>query len=166
MSQSASEIASWEQELATGIMHLVDGDATRLDLRQLVASQCQPGVPVKVVANLPFNITTDILKILLPMGDIIKEVFVMLQVSVLPKLRQLSLTIAYVSHPVCSLQQPLTFKRMTSRSVMSSCLQQLDVAVGGSSTLDRGALRKFRLQSHECLGRVLQRRRIRHAHWP
>jgi len=69
------------QEVASGVMVLVDGDATRLDLRQVVAAHRQPGSRVKVVANLPFNITTDILKILLPMGDIVAELFVMLQVN-------------------------------------------------------------------------------------
>ena len=39
------------------------------------------GTCYKVVANLPFNITSEMLKILLPMGDIISDVSVMLQVK-------------------------------------------------------------------------------------
>ena len=69
------------QDLESGELVLVEGDATRLDLRKVLESHSRPGSRVKVVANLPFNITTDILKILLPMGDVIAELFVMLQVT-------------------------------------------------------------------------------------
>ena len=36
---------------------------------------------LQVVSNIPFNISTDVVKILLPMGDIFSEVVLLLQVG-------------------------------------------------------------------------------------
>ena len=36
---------------------------------------------MQVVSNLPFNISTDVVKLLLPMGDIFSHVVLLLQVS-------------------------------------------------------------------------------------
>jgi len=36
---------------------------------------------VKVVANLPYNITKEFLKIMLPMGDLVSELSIMIQVG-------------------------------------------------------------------------------------
>lgn len=36
---------------------------------------------LQVVSNLPFNISTDVVKLLLPMGDIFSEVVLLLQVG-------------------------------------------------------------------------------------
>lgn len=38
---------------------------------------------MQVVANIPFNISTDVVKQLLPMGDIFSEVVLLLQVSII-----------------------------------------------------------------------------------
>lgn len=68
------------QEIENGRLALIEGDITRVNLRQIFGSDPQRRTSQKVVANLPFNITTDVLKLLLPLGDVISEVFVMLQV--------------------------------------------------------------------------------------
>jgi 16S rRNA A1518/A1519 N6-dimethyltransferase RsmA/KsgA/DIM1 with predicted DNA glycosylase/AP lyase activity len=36
---------------------------------------------MQVVSNLPFNISTDVVKLLLPMGDIFSKVVLLLQVN-------------------------------------------------------------------------------------
>lgn len=46
-------------------------------LRYFILTYC-----LQVVANIPFNISTDIVKLLLPMGDIFSEVVLLLQVCV------------------------------------------------------------------------------------
>lgn len=38
---------------------------------------------LQVVANIPFNISTDVVKQLLPMGDIFSEVVLLLQVGII-----------------------------------------------------------------------------------
>ncbi len=68
------------QEIDDGKLELVKGDITRVDLRQLFGNDPHKRESQKVVANLPFNITTDVLKLLLPLGDVICEIYVMLQV--------------------------------------------------------------------------------------
>ena len=80
------------QEIESGKLLLIEGDITRVDLRQLFGSDPQTKASQKVVANLPFNITTDVLKLLLPLGDVISEVFVMLQVRLTNALLQLPCT--------------------------------------------------------------------------
>lgn len=69
------------QEISQGKLKLLQGDATRLDLRPVFQGSGAQPERWKVVANLPFNISTEILKILLPMGDIVSDVYVMLQAS-------------------------------------------------------------------------------------
>ena len=71
------------QEIASGQLNLLQGDATRLNVRQLLEENGTNDQRWNVLANLPFNITTEVLKILLPMGDIISEVHVMLQVKLI-----------------------------------------------------------------------------------
>ena len=39
---------------------------------------------MQVVSNIPFNISTEVVKLLLPMGDIFSEVVLLLQVSIAP----------------------------------------------------------------------------------
>lgn len=73
------------QELASGQLELIEADATRFDIAGLVTARGGRERRWKVVANLPFNITTAVLKTLLPMGDLLTEILVMLQVSLLPK---------------------------------------------------------------------------------
>lgn len=69
------------QEIEDGKLKLIQGDITRVDLGKLFGCEPLQRAKQKVVANLPFNITTDVLKLLLPLGDVITEVFVMLQVE-------------------------------------------------------------------------------------
>lgn len=81
---------------------VTQGDAVRRNLPKLVeqlrefhnetvaaGNDVAPATPVtrvKVVANLPYNITTDILKILLPMGDAVSHIAFMLQDEVAQRL--------------------------------------------------------------------------------
>ena len=74
------------QEIGSGKLQLIEGDITRVDLRQIFGKDPKKRSSQKVVANLPFNITTDVLKLLLPLGDVISEIFVMLQVIYLQEL--------------------------------------------------------------------------------
>ncbi|KAK5783462.1 Ribosomal RNA small subunit methyltransferase A [Gossypium arboreum] len=48
-------------------------------------------IRAKVVSNLPFNISTDVIKLLLPMGDIFSEVVLLLQEETAVRLMELSL---------------------------------------------------------------------------
>ena len=75
-------VRSAAQAITDGQLLLIQGDATRLNLRELLIREAgEVRSCYKVVANLPFNITSEMLKILLPMGDIISDVSVMLQVN-------------------------------------------------------------------------------------
>lgn len=78
------------QDIDTGKLKLIAGDATRLDVHKLLAQEGQLDPRWKVVANLPFNITSEILRLLLPLGDILAEVFVMLQARLRPPVLPLS----------------------------------------------------------------------------
>lgn len=73
------------KEIASGKLELIGGDITRMDLRQVFGQDKHRKRTQKVVANLPFNITTDVLKLLLPLGDVIEELFLMLQVLIRKK---------------------------------------------------------------------------------
>ena len=69
------------QAITDGQLLLIQGDATRLNLREVLLREAREVRSCyKVVANLPFNITSEMLKILLPMGDTISDMSVMLQV--------------------------------------------------------------------------------------
>ena len=72
------------KEIADNRLQLIKGDITRVKLREIFGEDPQSRSKQKVVANLPFNITTDVLKLLLPLGDVISEIFVMLQVQQIP----------------------------------------------------------------------------------
>ncbi|KAJ9539502.1 hypothetical protein OSB04_032235 [Centaurea solstitialis] len=67
------------------IMKVVQEDFTRCHLRSHLSSYMEGSDPsdlnpyAKVVANIPFNISTDVVKQLLPMGDIFSEVVLLLQ---------------------------------------------------------------------------------------
>ena len=67
-------------------MQIVHGDALKVNMRKAVADLIgshgkRVGAErVKVIANLPYYITTEILKILLPLGSQVSELFLMLQV--------------------------------------------------------------------------------------
>ena len=69
------------QEVSNGRLQLIKGDITRADLGHLFGNDTSARAKQKVVANLPFNITTDVLKRLLPLGDVVSELFLMLQVD-------------------------------------------------------------------------------------
>lgn len=74
---------------------VVQGDALRANLPELIddlhalhaeaGGSVQPQ-KVKIVANLPYYITTDLLKILLPMGESVSEIAFMLQHEVAERL--------------------------------------------------------------------------------
>ena len=54
-------------------------------IAELLGDDVQQGQKVKVVANLPYYITTDILKKLLPLGGSLSNLIFMLQVPRLPR---------------------------------------------------------------------------------
>ncbi|GER31289.1 ribosomal RNA small subunit methyltransferase A [Striga asiatica] len=60
---------------------VLEDDFTRCHIRSHMSSVFQNRSPTdaKVVANIPFNISTDVVKQLLPMGDIFSEVILLLQ---------------------------------------------------------------------------------------
>ncbi|CAA0842625.1 Ribosomal RNA adenine dimethylase family protein [Striga hermonthica] len=60
---------------------VLEEDFTRCHIRSHMSSLLQNRSPTdaKVVANIPFNISTDVVKQLLPMGDIFSEVILLLQ---------------------------------------------------------------------------------------
>lgn len=62
---------------------LIHGDVLSLNMEETLAKVLdgeEPGTQVKVVANLPYYITTDVLKKLLPLGGQISNLIFMLQV--------------------------------------------------------------------------------------
>ncbi|KAH6779825.1 Ribosomal RNA adenine dimethylase family protein [Perilla frutescens var. hirtella] len=81
-------MASLVRERFTGLecVKVVEEDFTRSHLRSHMSSFFSSKIPAdgysstaKVVANIPFNISTDVVKQLLPMGDIFSEVVLLLQ---------------------------------------------------------------------------------------
>ncbi|XP_031091855.1 ribosomal RNA small subunit methyltransferase, chloroplastic [Ipomoea triloba] len=66
---------------------VVEEDFTRCNIRSHISSVLEPATDslygqsqfAKVVANIPFNISTDVVKQLLPMGDIFTEIVLLLQ---------------------------------------------------------------------------------------
>ncbi|KAG5034890.1 hypothetical protein JHK87_009800 [Glycine soja] len=54
----------------------------RSHMSSLVGSINPESRKAKVVANIPFNISTNVIKLLLPMGDIFSEVVLLLQVRI------------------------------------------------------------------------------------
>ncbi|XP_020243748.1 ribosomal RNA small subunit methyltransferase, chloroplastic isoform X2 [Asparagus officinalis] len=54
-------------------------DFVKCDIRSHLSSVLEDKKYAKVVANIPFNISTDVVKLLLPMGDIFSEVVLLLQ---------------------------------------------------------------------------------------
>jgi 16S rRNA (adenine1518-N6/adenine1519-N6)-dimethyltransferase len=109
--EKLGEVCTGEPDLAARL-RVVQGDALRVNLAELIqelrgmqtpaddaasgsdteaatsSPSCAGLAPrrIKVVANLPYYITTDILKILLPMGDDIEHIAFMLQHEVAQRL--------------------------------------------------------------------------------
>lgn len=93
------------------------GDVLKLDLHQIIDQECPPGVPVKVVANLPYYVTTPILMKLLTDGLPIKTIVVMIQKEVAGRLRaepgeksygSLSIAVQYLAEPKIVMTVPKT----------------------------------------------------------
>lgn len=93
----------------------------------------------KVVANLPFSITTNLLKILLPMAELISEVTVMLQVSfgIFPILL-LNHGSLDVSYSLALLLQLEAAQRLTGRSQGDSEKRAMNIMVDFYSTASLG----------------------------
>lgn len=77
-----------ERFSSTGKLKVLTEDIVRCHVRSHMSSlleslkQLDPETRnAKVVANIPFNISTDVIKLLLPMGDIFSEVVLLLQVE-------------------------------------------------------------------------------------
>ena len=54
----------------------------------LLYRRCTARPQVKVVANLPYNITKELLVLLLPLGDVVSELHIMIQHEVAERLTQ------------------------------------------------------------------------------
>ncbi|EST10343.1 16S rRNA (adenine(1518)-N(6)/adenine(1519)-N(6))-dimethyltransferase RsmA [Sporolactobacillus laevolacticus] len=93
------------------------GDVLKLNLHQIIDQECPPGVPVKVVANLPYYVTTPILMKLLTDGLPIKTIVVMIQKEVAGRLQaepgeksygSLSIAVQYLAEPKIVMTVPKT----------------------------------------------------------
>lgn len=93
------------------------GDVLKMDLQQVIAEECPPGVPVTVVANLPYYVTTPILMKLLTADVPIQTIVVMIQKEVAGRLGavpgeksygSLSIAVQYVADPEIILTVPKT----------------------------------------------------------
>lgn len=93
-----------------GRLTLVEGDFLKWDGLATALERKTPGQPrAKVVANIPYNITTDVLKVLLPMGDVFEDMIFMFQEEVAQRLvrddagggdyRAMSVRVHYYSKP-------------------------------------------------------------------
>ncbi|CAJ1816979.1 unnamed protein product [Sphenostylis stenocarpa] len=75
-----------ERFSSTGKLKVLTEDIVKCHVRShmssLVGSINSKSRNAKVVANIPFNISTDVIKLLLPMGDIFSEVVLLLQVGI------------------------------------------------------------------------------------
>ena len=89
---------------------LVEGDFLKWDGLATAFERATPETPrAKVVANIPYNITTDVLKVLLPMGDTFEDMIFMFQEEVAQRLvrddagggdyRAMSVRVHYYSKP-------------------------------------------------------------------
>jgi 16S rRNA A1518/A1519 N6-dimethyltransferase RsmA/KsgA/DIM1 with predicted DNA glycosylase/AP lyase activity len=87
LAKSLSEDMAEEKSLA-----VEQGDVLRISFEDTIkklrgmAGMAAPPSRIKVVANLPYNITTDILKRLLPLGEDIASIVFMLQHEVAERL--------------------------------------------------------------------------------
>ncbi|CAL55247.1 Ribosomal RNA adenine methylase transferase,conserved site [Ostreococcus tauri] len=91
-------------------LRLVEGDFLKWDGLAAAFARTSPEQPrAKVVANIPYNITTDVLKVLLPMGDVFEDMIFMFQEEVAQRLvrddagggdyRAMSVRVHYYSKP-------------------------------------------------------------------
>lgn len=67
-------------------LQVIESDVLKLDLRALVARLEPPGARIRVVGNLPYNISTPILFHLLPVADLIEDQHFMLQKEVIDRM--------------------------------------------------------------------------------
>ncbi|XP_061339955.1 ribosomal RNA small subunit methyltransferase, chloroplastic isoform X2 [Gastrolobium bilobum] len=114
-----------ERFSSTGKLKVVTEDIVKCHVRSHMSSwvgslkQMDPETRnAKVVANIPFNISTDVIKLLLPMGDIFSEVVLLLQeetalrlvVSSLrtPEYRPINIFVNFYSDPEYKFKVPRT----------------------------------------------------------
>lgn len=93
------------------------GDVLKMDLQQVITEECPPDVPITVVANLPYYVTTPILMKLLT-GDVpIQTIVVMVQKEVAGRLGavpgeksygSLSIAVQYMADPEIIMTVPKT----------------------------------------------------------
>lgn len=109
-----------ERFSSTGKLKVLTEDIVKCHVRShmssLVGSINPESRKAKVVANIPFNISTDVIKLLLPMGDIFSEVVLLLQeetavrlvVSSLrtPEYRPVNVFVNFYSDPEYKLKVP------------------------------------------------------------
>ena len=67
-------------------LQVIESDVLKLDLRALVARLEPPGARIRVVGNLPYNISTPILFHLLPVADLVEDQHFMLQKEVIDRM--------------------------------------------------------------------------------
>ncbi|XP_020219349.1 ribosomal RNA small subunit methyltransferase, chloroplastic [Cajanus cajan] len=108
-----------ERFSSTGKFKVLTEDIVKCHVRSHMSSLVDPeSRNAKVVANIPFNISTDVIKLLLPMGDIFSEVVLLLQeetamrlvVSSLrtPEYRPINIFVNFYSDPEYKLKVPRT----------------------------------------------------------
>ncbi|KAH1155722.1 hypothetical protein GYH30_050825 [Glycine max] len=111
-----------ERFSSTGKLKVLTEDIVKCHVRShmssLIGSINPESRKAKVVANIPFNISTDVIKLLLPMGDIFSEVVLLLQeetavrlvVSSLrtPEYRPINVFVNFYSDPEYKLEVPRT----------------------------------------------------------
>lgn len=93
------------------------GDVLKIDLEEVIAEECPEGVPITVVANLPYYVTTPILMKLLTGGLHIQTIVVMVQKEVASRLEagpgqksygSLSIAVQYMADPKIIMTVPKT----------------------------------------------------------
>ena len=84
----------------TGALTVIEADILELNLRELLAQKLKPPQKTKVIANLPYHITTPILARLIPEYALLSKLVLMVQDEVARRFTALPYTSAYSSFTV------------------------------------------------------------------
>lgn len=113
------------------------GDVLKINLEDVISKECPAGVPVTVVANLPYYVTTPILMKLLTCGLRIRTIVVMVQKEVASRLEaepgqksygSLSIAVQYMADPKIIMTVPKTV--FVPQPNVDSAVIKLDVRTG------------------------------------
>ncbi|PON79365.1 Ribosomal RNA adenine methyltransferase KsgA/Erm [Parasponia andersonii] len=99
-------------------LKVINEDFLKCHIRSHVLLALESGKSLQVVSNLPFNISTDVVKQLLPMGDIFSEVVLLLQEETAlrlvesslrtPEYRPINIFVNFYSDPEVKFKVPRT----------------------------------------------------------